>query len=91
MIAIEQHRVHLQIISLEPKLFIMIFIHGPALKKFHDKKAKSRFKKNVTATIQSYGVTFVACANTMASQSIEHSDLLPNFKVAEKGGVDRSQ
>ena len=67
---------------------IVLVSHGPAVKQFVDIDAVDRVRKAVTE-LQGQGVTFEACANTLAALGVEPDELLADFKIAEKGGVTR--
>ncbi len=67
---------------------IVLVIHGPALKAFHDIQALEKVRQRVSA-LQKAGVSFNACANTMRAQKVETSDLLPDFVSLPQGGVVR--
>ena len=41
------------------------------------------------AKLQEQGVNFEACANTLVALGVEPDELLPDFAIAEKGGVTR--
>lgn len=67
---------------------IALVIHGPALKAFYWEKANPDISKRV-GDFHKDGVELAACGNTMKSQNITLTDLLPGFVSAEKGGVVR--
>ncbi|HMB47160.1 MAG TPA: DsrE family protein [Afifellaceae bacterium] len=67
---------------------IILVTHGPALKAFHDMNADEKVSKRVE-TLQSQGVKFEACGNTMQAQAVSLEDLLPNMFQRDEGGVVR--
>jgi hypothetical protein len=67
---------------------IVLVSHGPAVKQFNDIEAVDRVR-NTIAQLQEQGVTFEACANTLEALGLAPDELLPGFKIAEKGGVTR--
>ena len=70
------------------KVEIVLVSHGPAVKQFVDIDAVDRIRNNV-AKLQEQGVEFDACANTLSALGVEPDELLPDFVIAEKGGVTR--
>jgi intracellular sulfur oxidation DsrE/DsrF family protein len=67
---------------------IALVIHGPALKAFHWAQANPDVSRRV-GDFSKGGVELAACGNTMKSQNVTLTDLLPGFVNAEKGGVVR--
>ncbi len=67
---------------------IVVVSHGPAVKQFVDIDAVDRIRNGV-AELEAQGVTFEACANTLQALGVEPDELLPGFKIADKGGVTR--
>ena len=67
---------------------IILVAHGPGLKAFHEIEASDQLKSMIT-NLQSEGVQFNACGNTMRAQGVELSDLLPGFVRVDQGGVVR--
>ena len=67
---------------------IALVIHGPALKAFHGAQANPDVSKRV-GQFSKAGLEMTACGNTMKSQHVTVSELLPGFVVADKGGVVR--
>jgi intracellular sulfur oxidation DsrE/DsrF family protein len=67
---------------------IAVVSHGPAVKRFNDIEAVDQVRNGV-AELQAQGVTFEACANTLEALDLAPDELLPGFKIAEKGGVTR--
>lgn len=81
-------RNHIDGIGGADKVEIVLVVHGPALKAFHDLAATDKTKASL-AKFKSEGVGLHACANTMRAQAVKLDDLLPGFIVAEQGGVVR--
>jgi intracellular sulfur oxidation DsrE/DsrF family protein len=67
---------------------IVVVSHGPAVGQFVDIDAVDRVRNGV-AELEAKGVTFEACANTLEALGVAPDELLPGFKIAEKGGVTR--
>jgi intracellular sulfur oxidation DsrE/DsrF family protein len=67
---------------------IALVIHGPALRAFHSASANPDVSKRV-GQFSKAGLEMAACGNTMKSQNVTVSDLLPGFVAADKGGVVR--
>ncbi|WP_211452361.1 DsrE family protein [Collimonas antrihumi] len=68
------------------KVKINLVIHGPALKAFHSAQASPEFSQHV-AQLAKTGLEMDACINTMKAQNVSLKELLPDFKVADKGAV----
>jgi len=67
---------------------IALVVHGPALKAFHSAAANPDLSRHVGQFAKD-GIELAACGNTMKSQHISLTDLLPGFVIADKGGVVR--
>jgi intracellular sulfur oxidation DsrE/DsrF family protein len=67
---------------------VVLVANGPAVKQFVDIDAVDRVRNGV-AELEKQGVDFEACANTLQALGVAPDELLPGFKVAEKGGVTR--
>jgi uncharacterized protein len=67
---------------------IALVIHGPALRAFHASSANPDVSKKV-GQFSRAGMEMAACGNTMKSQHVTVTELLPGFVVADKGGVVR--
>jgi len=67
---------------------IVLVANGPAVKRFVDIDAVDRVRSSV-AKLQEQGVTFEACANTLAALNVGPDELLSGFGIADKGGVTR--
>ena len=65
---------------------LAVVVHGRALHVLRGQSPDVALKSDVRQLI-SEGVVFHACANTMAAMKLKLDDLLPGFRVAEKGGV----
>lgn len=70
------------------KVTIALVVHGPALKAFHAASANPDVKGRFAALVKS-GLAPAACANTMKSQNVTATELLPGFVRLERGGVVR--
>ena len=67
---------------------IVLVVHGPALKAFHDIEATDQTRALYSA-LQEQGVEFDACGNTMRAQQVELDGLLPGMVRVDQGGVVR--
>lgn len=67
---------------------LVLVVHGPALKAFHDLSASDKLKSSM-ASLRKDGLAMAACGNTMKAQAVKVDDLLPGFISADKGGVVR--
>ena len=68
---------------------IVLVVHGPALKMFHDLEAANDVRESVAELVRD-NVAFAACGNTMRAQGVEDLDgILPGFVRADEGGVVR--
>ena len=67
---------------------IALVIHGQALRAFHAASANPDITRRV-GQFSKAGVEFAACGNTIKSQKIELTDLLPGFVSVDQGGVVR--
>lgn len=67
---------------------IALVVHGQALKAFHTASANPDVTKRVGQFSKS-GLEMAACGNTMKSQQVTVSELLPGFVAADQGGVVR--
>lgn len=70
------------------KVTIALVVHGPALRAFHATSASPDLSRRV-AQFSGAGLELAACGNTMKSQNVVLTDLLPGFVSADKGGVVR--
>jgi intracellular sulfur oxidation DsrE/DsrF family protein len=67
---------------------IALVVHGQALRAFHAAAANPDLSRHV-GQFSRAGLELAACGNTMKSQNVGLSDLLPGFVSADKGGVVR--
>ena len=81
-------RNHIKGVGGPENVEIILVAHGPALKAFHSMDAEDRVSSTVS-DLQSQGVQFEACGNTMRAQSVAIGDLLPDFFQRDEGGVVR--
>ncbi len=79
---------HLDCVGGPDHVTIALVIHGPALRAFQTAQANPDLSQHV-GKLSRAGVGFAACGNTMKSQKVTLTDLLPGFVVADKGGVVR--
>ncbi|KWV59216.1 hypothetical protein AS156_31565 [Bradyrhizobium macuxiense] len=79
---------HLDGVGGPDNVTIALVVHGQALKAFHAAAANSDLSRHVGQFAKD-GIELAACGNTMKSQNIGLSDLLPGFVRADKGGVVR--
>jgi hypothetical protein len=86
--ALNNIRNHLAGVGGGENIEIVLVSHGPAVKQFNDIEAVDRVR-NAIAELQEQGVTFEACANTLEALGLAPDELLPGFRIAEKGGVTR--
>jgi uncharacterized protein len=70
------------------RVTIALVIHGPALKAFRAASATPDITRR-TGEMAKTGLQLYACINTMRAQEVTLKDLLPDFIVADKGGVVR--
>jgi len=67
---------------------IVLVVHGPALKAFHQALADPSVKQAI-GNLKDEGVSLDACANTMKAQKVDENGLLPGFVKVDQGGVVR--
>lgn len=79
---------HLDGVGGPDHVTIALVVHGQALKAFHAAGANPDLSHRLSQ-FKNDGIELAACANTMKSQNIGLSDLLPGFVSAERGGVVR--
>lgn len=79
---------HLDGVGGPDHVTIALVVHGQALKAFHSAAANPDLSRHVGQFAKD-GIELAACGNTMKSQNIGLSDLLPGFVSAERGGVVR--
>ena len=68
------------------KVTIALAVHGPALKAFHASGARGETSRDLVKLVKT-GLRPYACGNTMRSQRVTLTDLLPGFAAADKGAV----
>ena len=81
-------RNHIKGVGGAENVEIVLVVHGPALKAFHDLQAEPGVLDRMQALLKS-GVSFNACGNTMRVQGVETDDLLDGFVRVDQGGVVR--
>ncbi|MGI9421783.1 MAG: DsrE family protein [Hyphomicrobiaceae bacterium] len=86
--ALNNMKNHIKGVGGPEKIELVLVAHGPALKAFHELAAVPKISKRVTE-LQSIGVKFEACGNTMRAQAVQLDDLLPKFTRRDEGGVVR--
>jgi intracellular sulfur oxidation DsrE/DsrF family protein len=79
---------HFEGVGGPDKVTIALVVHGPALRAFHAASANPDVKGRLASFAKS-GVELGACGNTMKSQKVTVSDLLPGFVNLDRGGVVR--
>ncbi len=79
---------HLDGVGGPDHVTIALVVHGPALKAFHAGSANPELSQHIEV-FKVAGLELAACSNTMKSQNITLTDLLPGFISADKGGVVR--
>ena len=79
---------HLNGVGGPENVTIALVVHGQALKAFHAAAANPDLSQHVGQFAKD-GIELAACGNTMKSQNITLSDLLPGFVSADRGGVVR--
>ena len=68
---------------------LVLVVHGPALKAFHNGVEANPKIAERLAALQGDGARFEACGNTMNAQSVGLDELMPNFTRRDEGGVVR--
>lgn len=81
-------RNHIEGVGGPQNVEIVLVVHGPALKAFHDISASEKVKASM-ASLRKDGLAMAACGNTMKVQAVKLDDLLTGFVAAEQGGVVR--
>jgi hypothetical protein len=79
---------HLSGVGEPEKVTIELVVHGPALRAFHASKASPETTHRLASLVKAQ-VKPNACINTMHGQNVTLNDLLPGFKIADRGGVVR--
>ena len=86
--ALNNIRNHIVGVGGKGNVEIVLVVHGPALKAFHDIQAMDELRANV-ASLLADDVQFNACGNTMRAQQVETNELVPGFIRVDQGGVVR--
>ncbi len=86
--ALNNIRNHIVGVGGKGNVEIILVVHGPALKAFHDIQAMDDVRATV-ASLQGDDVEFNACGNTMRAQQVEKDGLLDGMIPVEQGGVVR--
>jgi intracellular sulfur oxidation DsrE/DsrF family protein len=79
---------HLDGVGGPDHVTIALVVHGQALRAFHSASANPDVTRRV-GQFSKAGLELAACGNTMKSQNVALSDLLPGFVNADRGGVVR--
>jgi len=79
---------HLDGVGGPDNVTIALVVHGQALRAFHASSANPDLSKHV-GEFSRAGLELAACGNTMKSQKVGLTDLLPGFVAADRGGVVR--
>ncbi len=86
--ALNNMRNHIKGVGGPENVELVLVVHGPGLKAFHDIEATDRVRQMVSG-LQAEGVHFNACGNTMRAQRVEVDELIPGFVRVDQGGVVR--
>ncbi len=70
MFALNNIRNHIKGVGGKENVEIVLVVHGPGLKAFHEMQAVDKLRETV-AMLQGEDVQFNACGNTMRAQQIE--------------------
>jgi intracellular sulfur oxidation DsrE/DsrF family protein len=79
---------HLDGVGGPDHVTIALVVHGQALRAFRSASANPDVTRRV-GQFSKAGLELAACGNTMKSQNVALSDLLPGFVNADRGGVVR--
>ena len=79
---------HLDGVGGPDHVTIALVVHGQALRAFHASSANPDLSRRV-GQFSKAGLELAACGNTMKSQNVGLTDLLPGFIAADRGGVVR--
>lgn len=88
MFALNNIRNHIKGVGGKENVEIVLVVHGPGLKAFHEMQAVDKLRETV-AMLQGEDVQFNACGNTMRAQQVEVDELIPGFVRVDQGGVVR--
>ena len=86
--ALNNMRNHIKGVGGPENVELVLVVHGPGLKRFHDIQATDKLRKMVSG-LQDLGVEFDACGNTMRAQQVQTDDLIPGMIRVDQGGVVR--
>lgn len=86
--ALNNMRNHIKGVGGPENVELVLVVHGPGLKRFHDIEATDKLRKMVSS-LQDEGVRFNACGNTMRAQAVQIDELVPGFIRVDQGGVVR--
>ena len=86
--ALNNIRNHIKGVGGAENVEIILVAHGPGLKPFHADDPTGKVASLVDE-LQTDGVEFNACGNTMNALQFQLSDLLPDFVRRDAGGVLR--
>ena len=79
---------HLDGVGGPDNVTIALVVHGQALRAFHASAANPDLTRHI-AQFSKAGLELAVCGNTMKSQKVGLTDLLPGFVAADQGGVVR--
>ena len=86
--ALNNMRNHIKGVGGPQNVELVLVVHGPGLKRFHDIEASDKLRKMVLG-LQDEGVQFNACGNTMRAQGVQTDELIPGMIRVDQGGVVR--
>ncbi len=86
--ALNNMRNHIKGVGGPDNVELVLVVHGPGLKRFHDIQATDKLRKMVSG-LQNVGVEFNACGNTMRAQGVQTDELIPGMIRVDQGGVVR--
>ncbi|WP_065752806.1 DsrE family protein [Bradyrhizobium paxllaeri] len=79
---------HLNGVGGPDHVTIALVVHGQALRAFHSASVNPDISRRV-GHFNKAGIEFAVCGNTMKSQNVTLTDLLPGFIADDRGGVVR--
>jgi len=79
---------HLDGVGGPDNVTIALVVHGQALRAFHASAANPDLTRHI-GQFSKAGLELAVCGNTMKSQKVGLTDLLPGFVAADQGGVVR--
>jgi len=86
--ALNNIRNHIKGVGGSENVDIVLVVHGPAGKMFHEFSTTTRVREAVQE-LRQVGVDFEMCGNTMHAQDVTLDDLLEGFVRVDQGGVVR--